>query len=407
LKENHPRGRGTFSTVVVVETPDPLTAVIRLSKPAPYLLTALDSSESPIVPKHVYEGTDPLSNRNASSPVGTGPFIFREWVKGSHILLERNPDYWDSGKPYLDRVVIRFIADQAARSAAFEAGEIDLGGGPPVARSDLARLQALSHIGSEPRGGEYNGGMTQLYFNFERAAFQDRRVRLAVAYAVDTRRLLDTVYFGYGQLAPSAIGPGLANFVDPSIKPYPFDLRRAEALLDEAGYPRRADGTRLSVKLYSNPFNGQAAGDFVKQALQRIGIAVDFQYFDFSTYIQKTYTGRDFDITLESLSNTFDPTPGVQRVFWSKNFKVGLPFSNASHYENAEVDRLLEDAAVEPDPKKRKALWLAFQRKIHEDVAAIHLVAPDNITLFNKKVKNHTTGVTGVSGSFADVWIEK
>ncbi len=177
LKKFHPRGRATFSAVTEVETPDPLTAIIHLSKPAPYLLTALDASESPIIARHVYEGTDPLTNKNASAPIGTGPFVFKEWAKGSHIILDRNPDYWDKPKPYLDRLVIRFIADKGARSAAFETGELDLGGGPPVPPSDLARLQALPNIGSDTRGYEYNGSMTQLYFNFDSAPLKDKRVR--------------------------------------------------------------------------------------------------------------------------------------------------------------------------------------------------------------------------------------
>ena len=407
LKENHPRGRGTYASVTAVETPDPHTVIIRLSRPAPYLLTALDASESPIVPKHVYEGTDPLTNKNASAPIGTGPFIFKEWVRGSHIILERNPDYWDADKPYLDRVVVRFIADQSARAAAFETGELDLAGGPPVPRSDLARVQALPNLGSETRGYEYNGNMTQLYFNFDTPQLKDKRVRLAIAQALDLNKLLDVVYFGYGTIAPSPVGPDLKKFVDPSIKPYPFDLKAANRLLDEAGYPRKADGTRFALRLYANPFNGRESGDFVKQALAKVGIPVDFQFFDFSTYIQKAYTGREFDLTLESLSNTFDPTPGIQRIFWSKNFKIGLPFSNASHYDNPQVDALLEAGAVESDPEKRRQIWFAFQQAIHDDVAAVHLIAPQGVTIFNKKVKNHTLGVTGPNASFADVWIEK
>ena len=407
LKEHHPRGRGTFASVTAVETPDPYTAVITLSKPAPYLLTALDANESPIVPKHIYEGTDPLTNKNASAPVGTGPFIFKEWVRGSHIILDRNPDYWDTGKPYLDRVVIRFIADQSARSAAFEAGELDLAGGPPVPYADLARVSALPGLGAETRGYDYAGRMTQLYFNFERPVLQDKRVRLAIAQAIDLQKLLDVVYFGYGKVAASVISPNLKGFVDPSIEPYGYNLKAANRLLDEAGYPRKADGTRFTLRLYANPFNTQAAGDFIKQSLAKVGIAVDFQFFDFSTYIQKTYTGRDFDLTLESLQNVFDPTLGVQRTLWSKNFRIGLPFSNASHYSNPEVDRLLEEAAVEPDPKKRQQLWSAFQKAVHDDVAALGLVAPDGVTIFRTKVKNHTIGVTGVDASFADVYIEK
>ncbi|MFX8466397.1 ABC transporter substrate-binding protein, partial [Acinetobacter baumannii] len=92
----------------------------------------------------------------------TGPFLFKQWDRGSDVILERNPNYWDKGKPYLDRIVVRFNSDLAARSAAFETGEYDLGGGPPVAFADVTRLQALPQIGSETRGYEYNGSDQQL-----------------------------------------------------------------------------------------------------------------------------------------------------------------------------------------------------------------------------------------------------
>jgi len=407
LKEAHPRGRGTFANVVEVRTPDPLTAVIVLSKPAPYLLSALDASESPIVPKHVYEGTDPLTNKNAQAPIGTGPFVFKQWVKGSHVILERNPSYWDPGKPYLDRVVARFIPDEAARAAAFETGELDIGGGPPVARSDIARLSALPHLGTDTKGYEYNGTFTQLFFNYETAVLRDKRVRLAIAHAIDLPLLLETVWYGYGKVATTAISPYLARFHDASIKPYGFSIAEANRLLDEAGYPRKADARRFTLRLFNNPYFGKGAGDFIKQALARVGINAELQTFDFSTYIVRTYTNRDFDLTVEALSNTFDPTLGVQRAYWSKNFKVGLPFSNASHYDNPEADRLLEAAAVEPDADKRVKLWHEFQRVLHDDVAAVDLIAPQGVTIFNKRVKNHTLGAAGINASFADVYIER
>ena len=99
LKQYHPRGRSTFANVESVRTPDAHTAVIVLSKPAPYLLTALSGTESPIVPKHLYEGTDVQNSKYNREPIGTGPFVFKEWVKGSHVVLERNPNYWDKPKP--------------------------------------------------------------------------------------------------------------------------------------------------------------------------------------------------------------------------------------------------------------------------------------------------------------------
>lgn len=407
LKKVHPRGRGTFANVTSVETPDAFTAIIHLSKPAPYLLAALDASESPIVAKHIYEGTDALTNKNAYAPIGTGPFVFKQWDKGSDVIVERNPNYWDKGKPYLDRIIFRFNQDLAARSAAFETGEYDIGGGPPVAPSDVARLQALPNLASETRGYEYNGSDQQLFFNYDNPVFRDIRVRHAVAHAIDLKKLVDVAFFGLATVAPSPLGPGLKTLYDPSIKPYAYDPVLAAKLLDEAGHPKAANGIRFPVRLLYNPFNNVQEAEFIKQALAKVGIAADLKSYDFSTYIQRVYTARDFDITLESLSNTFDPTPGVQRAYWSKNYKIGLPFSNASHYENAEVDRLLEAAAEEPNEAKRKALWFDFQHKIYDEVAGINLLVPTGVTLFNKKLHGHTLGTVGINSSFADVYLEK
>jgi len=405
LKESHPRGRGTFANVVDIQTPDTYTAILSLSRPAPYLLFALDASESPIVPKHVYEGTDVLTNKNASAPIGTGPFVFKEWAKGSHVILERNPRYWEPGKPYLDRIVFRFIPDEAARSAAFEAKELDIGGGPPVPRSDIARLAALPHLDKDNRGYDYNGTFTQLFFNFDTPVLRDKRVRLAIAHAIDQDRLLETVWYGYGKVATTAVSPYLTAFHDSSIPRYGYDLAAANKLLDEAGFPKQADGKRFTLRLFNNPYYGRGQADFIRAALTKVGIGIDLQIFDFTTYITRTYTGREFDLTIEALSNLFDPNLGVQRAYWSKNFKIGLPFSNASHYTNPEVDRLLEGAAVEPNAATRAGLWRDIQKRLREDAAAFDLIAPEGVTIFNRRVKNHTNSIVGINASFADVYL--
>ncbi|MBY3125522.1 ABC transporter substrate-binding protein [Rhizobium laguerreae] len=411
LKQVHPRGRGTFANVTKVEMPDPLTAIIRLSKPAPYLLRALYAAESPIVPKHVYENVaiaDVPVNPNGSAPIGTGPFIFKEWVRGSHIILERNPNYWDTGKPHLDQIAIRFVPDGAARAAGFETGEFDIGGDNPIPLSDLERIKALPNIGVDSRGYETKGDLTQLIFNLDNEYLKDVKVRRAIAHAIDLDVILNTVWYGYGHISPTPISVFLPRYHDPSIKPYAFDLKAAEQLLDEAGYKRGADGIRFKLRLTHNSYNEgfKRVIEYLKQNLARIGIAGTIDSYDFSTYIQKVYKERVFDVTAEYLGNQFDPTLGVQRVYWSKNFKLGLPFSNASHYANPEVDRLLETASVEIDEDKRKQEFNAFQKIIADEVPVVNLIALENVTVFNKRVKNHTIGAEGVQANFAEVYIK-
>jgi peptide/nickel transport system substrate-binding protein len=117
LKKVHPRGISTFRAVQAVETPDPMTAVFKLSEPAPYMLMALSGYESPMLPKHVFGTGDIANHPNANKPIGTGPFKFVEWQKGQFMRFDRNPDYRKPGRPYLDRIVARFIGDGGTRAA--------------------------------------------------------------------------------------------------------------------------------------------------------------------------------------------------------------------------------------------------------------------------------------------------
>lgn len=404
LREAHPRGRITYQNVTAVETPDAHTAIIVLSKPAPYLISALSSSESPIVPKHVYEAFKPEQQPNLAQTIGTGPFILKEWVPGSYLIFDRNPNYWDAPKPYLDRVVLRVILDPAARAAALETGEIDIGANP-VPLSDIERLKTNPNLVVDTTTYAYSGPQQQLFFNYENEILNKREVRLAIAHAIDLQKLVDIALYGYGQVSPSPISTALPKWYDPSIKAREPDPKLAEKLLDEAGYPRGAAGKRFKLRLAYNSFLTPAYADFVKQSLAVIGIDAEILKLDLATFLKTVYTDRAWDIVIESLSNTFDPSLGVQRAYWSKNFKIGLVFSNASHYSNPEVDRLLEAAATEPDEAKRRALWYQFQHIIHEDVVSVDLVAAGAQIVANKKVRNFAPGAQGINNSFGQIWL--
>jgi peptide/nickel transport system substrate-binding protein len=404
LKEAHPRGRITYQNVTAVETPDAHTAVIVLSKPAPYLISALSSSESPIVPKHIYEAFKPEEQPKLAQTIGTGPFILSEWIPGSHLIFDRNPNYWDAQKPYLDRVVLRVILDPAARAAALETGEIDIGSNP-VPLSDIERLKANQNLVVDTTTYAYSGPQQQLFFNYENEILTNRDVRLAIAHAIDLQKLVDIALFGYARVSPSPISTALPKWYDPSIKAREPDPKRAEKLLDAAGYPRGTGGTRFKLRLAYNSFLPPSYADFIRQSLATVGIDAEILKLDLATFLKTVYTDRNWDLVIESLSNTFDPSLGVQRAYWSKNFKIGLVFSNASHYANPDVDRLLEAAATEPDETKRRALWYQFQRIIHEDVVSVDLVAAGAQIVANKKVRNFAPGAQGINNSFGQIWL--
>lgn len=405
LKEAHPRGRITYQNVVDVQTPDPLTAVIVLSKPAPFLIAAQSSSESPIVPKHVFESLPSADGQTLATAIGTGPFKLTEWVPGDHLIFERNTDYWDTGKPYLDRLVLRVITDPTARAAGFETGELDIGDSP-VPLGDIARLETNPNLVVDTKTYAYSGPQQQLFFNYDNALFAKKDVRLAIAQAIDLEAIVKVALFGYAQVSPSPVSTALPNWYDPSVVAHPYDPAAAAKLLDDAGYPKGANGTRFKLRLAYNAFLNPAYADVIKNQLNAVGIGIEIIKFDLPTYLKTIYTERAFDLVIESLSNTFDPTLGIQRAYWSKNFKIGLPFSNASHYANAQADALLEAAAVEPDDAKRRDLWFKFQHLIHDEVASVDLVAAGAQIVANKRVRNFVTGAQGLNWSFADIWID-
>ncbi|OZI51815.1 ABC transporter substrate-binding protein [Bordetella genomosp. 5] len=408
LKKIHPRGRNTFANVTAIETPDDHTVVLRLSKPAPYLIRAFVATETPIVPKHVYDGTDPLTNPATAAPIGTGPFKFKEWVRGSHIVYERNPDYWDKPKPYVDRLIVRVVADPAAAAIAFETGTVDLGYRTPVPLADLERLRKVPTLRFETKGNSYSFNVTRLEFNLDNPYFKNEKVRQAVAHAIDRNVILKVVNYGVGQVAYSPIAPGLKQYNDPAPTPYPYDLKRANALLDEAGYPRGANNVRFAVPLDFNPIGADGArlADYLRTTLARVGISVNVRAQDASAFIKRVYTDRDFAFTTNGASNLFDPTVGVQRLYWSKNFIKGVPFSNGTHYNNPKVDDLLEAAAVENDPARRVALFKEFQQIVAREVPDLNLYQPEFITIANQRVHDHSLTADGVESNLADVYLD-
>ncbi len=392
IKEAHPRGRSTFLNLVDIRTPDPHSVTLVLSKPAPYLISALASAETPIVAQHLYEGTKAAENPVNNAPIGTGPFVFKEWVRGSHITYERNPEYWDNPKPYVDRLVIRFIPDATSRALAIETGEVDLAPATPIPFSDLERFETLPNIGFETQGYQYANGISRVEFNLDKPYFQDVRVRRAFAHVIDRNVIRDTINYGFGKTIPGPISPSLTKFYVGDLKTYAIDTATAEKLLDEAGLPGAVTasgcGSPTTMSRVEKPTSAEP--NISNRHWQPSALKATVRSQDFATYTKRVYTDRDFDFTFNGMSNLFDPTVGVQRLYWSNNFKPGVPFSNGSHYSNPKVDALLEAAAVELDPQKRIEQFAAFQRILVEDLPDIGIVSQPEITLFNKRLAAST-----------------
>ncbi|KKN32431.1 hypothetical protein LCGC14_0813890 [marine sediment metagenome] len=412
VKVYHPRGKGNLGPVERIETPDDLTAVLHLEHPYVPLMRGLSSLESPIIPKHIYEGTDFRNNEAVNKPIGTGPYKFASWEKGSYIELERNPDYWRDGMPYLDSLIFRFIADSATRAAGLESGEIDVATFGTINPVEMRRLEKEDDISVAYGGYEAISPVMLLELNTTKPPFDDKKVRQAVAYALDRQQIINTVWYGFGK---PAVGPissfvkGSGAWTDEGIRDFTVKdrIEIAGKLLDDAGYPLK-DGKRLSIIHDVAAFgeDWRRMGEVIKQQLGKVGIEVELRNRDYPTFVRAIHNEYDFQMSSSWYIGMADPTLGVQRNTWSKMINPDVPFGNSSQYSNPEVDALWEAAQTEADPAKRNEIFHQLQRILTEDSPLVWIMDMDLVAMQRDRVKNLITSPFGIRGGLYDVWVE-
>lgn len=404
----HPRGRSTWANLQSVDTPDDLTVIFRLSKPAPYIMNALFGAELQIIPKHIYEGTDILNNPANTAPIGTGPFRFSEWRRGEYIYLEKYADYWDAPRPYLDGIVLQFIPDPSARAIALEAQELDIAGALPVPLNDAMRLKALPYLEIPERGGEAYSQFVFMDIDTRKAPFDDVRVRRAIYHAIDREFIAREIFFGLGTPATGPIPRTQIKFYSDDVPQYAYDLEKAKQLLDEANLMPGADGVRFRMTF--DPIPGFAdfmplIASYFKSQMALIGIEVDIRSEDLTGYVDRVYNKNEFDMAMSSLTGMSDPTIGIQQLYWSKNIRPGTAFSNASGYSSPEADAALEAAQTEMNEQKRREDFIAFQRQVMTDLPSLPLLDVQYFTVINRRVHGYDVTPYGISGNFADIFL--
>lgn len=413
LRKVHPRGISTFRDVTDVETPDATTVIFHLARPAPYIMSSLSSYDAPIIPQHIYSRGDIRNSENANKPIGSGPFKFVEWRRGEFIRLDRNPDFWKKGQPYLDRMVVRFVADSATRTALMEKGEAHIAGFGALPYNDVKTLGASATLAVTTKGYEMISPIAELNFNTKRPPFDNQKVRQAVSYAIDRKFAIDNIWFGFGK---PGTGPISSNFAvtgiyTPDVMRYdvPDRVERANKLLDEAGFPKGPDGTRFEIVHDVLPYGEewQRYGEYIQQALAKVGIKVSLRYEDVATWLKRVYTDYDFQMTSNFLFNLADPAIGVHREYHSNSIHPGTVFVNLTRWSSPRTDELMDQATVEHDPAKRNALYHEFQKLAVEAAPMIWSHELDFPTVYNKRFHNLISTPVGIYGSFADAYMEK
>ncbi len=401
-------GNPALRSIARVSAPDPETFVLEYDSPVPLflVLASLGGTEAQMIPRHLYEGTDIRTSKINAAPVGTGPFRFVEWRRGSHVELRRNPSYWDAGRPRLDAIFIRYLQDPAARASAFETGAAQLGVGSPFSPADLGRLSADARFASTDAGGLQEFMVMEM--NSRSPVLADRRVRQAIAHAINRRFVIDTLMNGFGREANGTVSPAFGDFYNEGAPSYAFDPARSRALLDAAGHAVKADGKRFNLRLVIGPWYPENVrmGPYLKQVLEEVGIGVTLLTPDRAGAIRQIYTNYEFDLSISNNVAYADPLMRSFMLYTTSNI-TGTPFRNASGYSNPALDRLVDQAAVELDPAKRRQMLHEVQRIAAEDLPVFVIAYKRNMTLAHRSVQEHSNRSEWMYDTWKDLWLRR
>jgi peptide/nickel transport system substrate-binding protein len=323
-----------FTAIKTVEAPDDYTVVLRLGAPAVPLLATLASGWAAILPKSLIDSGHDF----ASNPVGTGPFVFKEWVRDNKIVLEKNPSYWMKGLPKLDGVTFDIIPERAVQVQGLVAGQIDAT--EMVDVEDLPVLEASPNVKVEKM-------MTSLILvmglNCSRPPLDDLRVRQAINMAIDKQKVLDLAYGG-GMPIGTFMNYGNAFYKD-FTGLCPYDPEKARSLLAQAGV---GQDTVLEMFLPSNYPPHVKAGELYQQMLEQVGLNVKIQLIDWSTWLSDVYTAAKYDLTVIGHTGKLDPDGTLGSYGTEKRYVRWI---------NPTAAGLIKTAAVTPNVAARKKLY--------------------------------------------------
>jgi peptide/nickel transport system substrate-binding protein len=362
------------SVLQKVEAPDPATIKLTLNKPYGPFLSVLNV---PIVPEHLYAGTDFSSNPHNRAPVGTGPFQLVDWTPGDSMTFQRNERYWKPGQPYLDKVVIKIIPQGTSRIAALQAGEVDYLPYTEVLPQDFAAIKDDPKL--QWATGLTSQAQAMLTLNLQKEPFTNKTFRQALYVALDRPTMIRQITLGVDSAPASAIHRSIGWAQSPDVdlvKLYPFDPAKANQMLDSAGFPRGADGNR------TKPFNfyveiGRPNFDAISQVVQQqwktIGVPVNLMPLDRLVMQDLVYVKRDFDVNLNELSSSGDPEIGIARLYTCASIGP-TPLTNGSAYCNDTVDKLFASGAEPIEPTERGPSYAQVVKLLADDMPTLPLI---------------------------------
>lgn len=307
IMELHRYGSLLVDAIESTQIRDESTVVVTFTEPFGPVQQVL--ADLYILPKHIYEGTDYVTNPANMAPVGTGAMRFESYTDGDEVVLSRNPDYWD-GDVAVDRAFYPIIGDPDSRATALFAGELDRASVDPSQQDRIAETENLKQLDNESFKH-----YVLVMFNSESEYLAEPEVRSAIFAALDREHMLDLPLAGLGSTArgffPEELDWAVNTDVDFDVD-FPHDVDAINAVLDEH-YPRDADGTRFTLDLdfISEQSHIAASSEMAKSLLQDVGIEINLVGSAGLNWIDKVYTQRDYDLTISATVVGGDPSTSL------------------------------------------------------------------------------------------------
>ncbi len=386
-----------------VEVAGPQSVKLTFAKPFAAIFVALDSSYLGIASKAAAEKAGDAFGRQ---PVGSGPYVLKDWKPGSSVLFARNPSYKslrgdvaNKGPAYPDEWQIQIVKEEGTRMAALETGALHMSWAP---FEEVPRIKGHKDLQIVER--EKGTSYIYLEFNTRKAPFDDLALRRAIGYVVNPKEVLDASYL-YGTLieAPLPVGvPGYSAEIGARHGYRPDEGRALEAF-KKAGYTKGAGGKlrdaqgrplKITLTTWVAPQISRAA-QMVQAQLQAAGVEVDISQTEAGVFLAKLPEAKhDFDL----MRQTYADAQGLTRLVHSPG--------RWNHYGNPDLDALLERADSELDPDKRFALLKDVQRVVLEQAAIIPLFSDTFMIAARKEVRGYKFDATGTP-LYHDVWLKK
>lgn len=370
------RFHSELTVIEEVQVIDEYTVVFKLKHPDSAFLTRIlaDGSAGAIVKK---EAIEDAGNESMTAPVGTGPFVLKEFKPDEKVVLEKNPDYF-RGEPKLDRIEYIIMSDRNAIDVALEKGEVHMA----VGETDQLWLEKMGSNGKFEIDIVGPGVYWGLFLNTSKEPFNNKTVRQAIAHAIDMKLFVKEVYGSTeaGEIATSPISSDLFGYAN--VGAYEYDPELAKKLLAEAGYP---DGLTLPKQFLSARPNYVQFMTYIQEELRKVGIQLELEKVDVATY------GANICENLNGLV-LYGRTTKPHAAFAMDDFYYG-PSSigkstaklNFSHYSKS--DELIEQARKELDETKAQELYEQIQKQIMDEYVVVPLVETKNVLIRNKNVK--------------------